>query len=46
MFGAGPLWIAERLAGWGGLIEVLGPPEVRIELARLARELLDQHGDV
>ncbi len=45
MFAAQPLWIAERLAGWGRQIEVVGPPEVRSELVRLARELLDQHAD-
>lgn len=46
MFAAHPLWIAERLAGWGQLIEVIGPPEVRLELVRLARELLAQHAGV
>jgi len=44
--GASAAWIAERLAGWGSLIEIDGPNEVRIELARLARELLALHGDV
>jgi len=46
MFGAEPLWIAERLAGWGRLIEVVGPVEVRLELLRLARELLVLHEEV
>ena len=45
MFAGHPQWIAERLAGWGRLIEVVAPPEVRMELARLARELLDMHAD-
>jgi predicted DNA-binding transcriptional regulator YafY len=34
-----PLMIAQHLAGWGGLIEVLDPPSVQFELARLGREL-------
>jgi predicted DNA-binding transcriptional regulator YafY len=37
--------IAERLAGWGTLLEVLGPPEVRDELARIGHELVDRYGD-
>lgn len=36
--------IAQQLAGWGASIEVLGPPEVRAELARLGAELLDRYG--
>jgi predicted DNA-binding transcriptional regulator YafY len=35
--------IAEHLAGWGGLIEVLDPPEVRVHLVRIARELLARY---
>jgi predicted DNA-binding transcriptional regulator YafY len=31
--------IASELAGFGGLVEVLGPPEVRAELAALAADL-------
>ncbi len=36
--------LAEQLAGWGAAIEVLGPPEVRRELARLGAELVDRYG--
>ncbi|WP_280245659.1 helix-turn-helix transcriptional regulator [Nocardia abscessus] len=36
--------LAQQLAGWGGSIEVLGPPEVRAELARLGAELLERYG--
>ncbi len=46
MFGSEALSIAERLAGWGHLIEVVGPLEVRVELVRLARELLALYGEV
>jgi predicted DNA-binding transcriptional regulator YafY len=35
-----PLMIAQYLAGWGALVEVLAPPSVRAELARLGRELV------
>ena len=31
--------VARQLAGWGAQIEVVGPPEVRAELARIGREL-------
>jgi predicted DNA-binding transcriptional regulator YafY len=31
--------IARQLAGWGAQIEVVGPPEVRAELARIGQEL-------
>jgi predicted DNA-binding transcriptional regulator YafY len=34
-----PLMIAQHLAGWGGMIEVLDPPSVQAELARLGKEL-------
>lgn len=34
-----PLDLARHLAGWGSLLEVLGPPPVRAELARIAAEL-------
>jgi predicted DNA-binding transcriptional regulator YafY len=40
-----PLMIAQHLAGWGGSIEVTGPPEVQAELARLGRELADRYAD-
>ncbi len=32
--------LAEQLAGWGAMVEVLDPPEVRAELARIGRELV------
>jgi predicted DNA-binding transcriptional regulator YafY len=38
-----PLMIAQDLAGWGGSIEVLDPPSVQAELARLGRELTDRY---
>jgi len=34
-----PLDLARHLAGWGSMIEVLEPPSVRAELARLGAEL-------
>ena len=34
-----PLDLARHLAGWGGLVEVEGPPEVRALLARIGAEL-------
>ncbi|TCM40261.1 YafY family protein [Kribbella sp. VKM Ac-2568] len=37
--------IARHLAGWGGMIEVLGPPSVQAELARLGRELAERYGN-
>jgi predicted DNA-binding transcriptional regulator YafY len=41
-----PLMIAQELAGWGGSIEVLDPPEVQAELARLGRELTDRYSGI
>ncbi|HEY3560467.1 MAG TPA: YafY family protein [Kribbella sp.] len=41
-----PLMIAQHLAGWGGSIEVLDPPSVRAELARLGRELTDRYASM
>lgn len=38
--------IAEQLAGWGALIEVVGPAEVRDELARIGRELVARYEDI
>jgi predicted DNA-binding transcriptional regulator YafY len=38
--GPHPAWIAERLAGWGHRIDVVGPPEVREHLARIGTELV------
>lgn len=34
-----PLDIARNLAGWGAMVEVLEPPAVRTELARIGAEL-------
>ncbi|TDD22813.1 WYL domain-containing protein [Kribbella turkmenica] len=39
-----PLMIAQHLAGWGGSIEVLDPPSVQAELARLGTELAARYG--
>jgi predicted DNA-binding transcriptional regulator YafY len=36
--------IAEQLAGWGALIEVVSPDEVRQHLARIGRELVERYG--
>ncbi|WBQ01954.1 helix-turn-helix transcriptional regulator [Kribbella sp. CA-293567] len=38
-----PLMIAQHLAGWGGMIEVLDPPSVQAELARLGTELATRY---
>ncbi|MEV6413923.1 WYL domain-containing protein [Kribbella sp. NPDC051718] len=38
-----PLMIAQHLAGWGGMIEVLDPPSVQAELARLGNELVTRY---
>lgn len=35
--------IARNLAGWGGLVEVLGPEAVQTELARIGAELAERH---
>ena len=35
-----PLMIAQQLAGWGALVEVLDPTSVQAELARLGQELV------
>ncbi|ADB32588.1 Helix-turn-helix type 11 domain protein [Kribbella flavida DSM 17836] len=40
-----PLMIAQHLAGWGGSIEVLDPPSVQAELARLGGELVSRYGN-
>ena len=39
-----PLMIAQTLAGWGDLIEVVEPPSLRAELARLGSELVARYG--
>ena len=36
--------LAERLAGWGDRIDVLSPPCLRSELARIGSELVAHHG--
>jgi predicted DNA-binding transcriptional regulator YafY len=38
-----PLDLARDLAGWGAMIEVLDPPEVRALLARLGAELIGRY---
>ena len=38
-----PLMIAQELAGWGNLIEVVDPPSVQAELARLGSELVSRY---
>ncbi|WP_166849175.1 YafY family protein [Isoptericola sp. BMS4] len=40
-----PLDVARHLAGWGAQAEVLGPVEVRGELARIGAELAARYGD-
>ncbi|WP_442638276.1 hypothetical protein [Saccharothrix yanglingensis] len=41
-----PLMVAQVLAGWGGLVEVVEPGgvAVRAELGRLGRELVARYG--
>ncbi len=36
--------IAEQLAGWGDVVEVVGPAAVRDELARIGRQLVARYG--
>lgn len=36
--------LAEQLAGWGGQVEVVGPPELRAELGRIGAELTRAYG--
>lgn len=36
--------VAEQLAGWATLIEVVGPPDVVSKLARIGAELVDRYG--
>lgn len=43
--GPSALRIAEHLAGWGALVEVVEPVEVREHLARIGRELVQRYGD-
>lgn len=37
--------LAEQLAGWGNRIDVLGPPEVQRELARIGAELAARYAE-
>jgi predicted DNA-binding transcriptional regulator YafY len=39
------LSIAEHLAGWGSVIEVVEPESVRSELARIGAELIERYGN-
>jgi predicted DNA-binding transcriptional regulator YafY len=39
-----PLDLARNLAGWGAMIEVIEPPTVQAELARIGAELAGQYG--
>ncbi|MEI8408872.1 MULTISPECIES: helix-turn-helix transcriptional regulator [unclassified Kribbella] len=41
-----PLMIAQHLAGWGGSIEVIDPPSVQAELARLGSELATRYSGI
>ncbi|WP_433156977.1 helix-turn-helix transcriptional regulator [Kribbella sp. CA-247076] len=41
-----PLMIAQHLAGWGGSIEVIDPPSVQAELARLGSELASRYSGI
>lgn len=36
--------LARQLSGWGRIVEVLDPPEVRAELARIGAELVEAYG--
>lgn len=36
--------VAEQLAGWATMVEVVGPPAVVAELARIGAELVDRYG--
>lgn len=36
--------VAEQLAGWGSMVEVIGPDEVRRELGRIGTELIASYG--
>lgn len=37
--------LAERLAGWGAMVDVVEPPDVRGELLRIGRELVERYAD-
>ena len=41
-----PLMIAQELAGWGSMIEVVDPPAVQAELARLGHELTTRYSGI
>ena len=38
-----PLMIAQQLAGWGGLVELIDSPQVYSELARIGAELAERY---
>ncbi|MFI6389960.1 helix-turn-helix transcriptional regulator [Nonomuraea sp. NPDC050540] len=40
-----PRAIAEQLAGWGAMVEVIEPRSVRDELARIGQELTDRYAE-
>jgi len=40
-----PRDIARNLAGWGAMVEVLEPPSVQAELARIGTELIKRYAD-
>ena len=42
--GASVAVLVWSLAGWGGVIEVVDPPELRTELARIGAELVTAYG--
>ncbi|WP_024873895.1 helix-turn-helix transcriptional regulator [Saccharomonospora piscinae] len=39
-----PRSVAEQLAGWGAMVEVVEPESVRVELARIGGELVARYG--
>ncbi|HMJ74468.1 MAG TPA: WYL domain-containing protein, partial [Iamia sp.] len=39
-----PLDLGRQLAGWGGLVDVLAPPEVQAVLGRIGAELAGRYG--
>jgi predicted DNA-binding transcriptional regulator YafY len=43
--GASTLQLAERLAGWGNVIEVAGPLELRRQLAEIGAQLVEAYAD-
>jgi len=37
--------LAERLAGWGAMVDVVGSDEVRAQLGRIGHELVERYGE-